>query len=366
MRGKQSRSKFTEFLDSLMSLDRERQIPWFWSYLHGAPCEPEAPPANLEKDEFIIRIYDESRRRQFGQDLKEVILPRLLESCEEIRGDEEYFFNLLSLITYFRPTAAKDRLRRLLYSGVVERQNLSFGPFDLECQLIVANCQYDVDARLKNFIRHTLANKDDFKKYALASYRGLMYAYDETPFLLIPKTARYWSDNEFFSKFTYYLRVSIEKSGSDTFARTYPVILGRIREIDPQLGEKFNRLLAEEIFVADPKRFDDAHYFEMYLGLKIECKEMITPEEIKLLLSDAVDLRRETKVDLLARYYRMRKETVSVYLAGLFVKLPLRTMTTNTDPRLILETGPPIVLRQNETSIVHEALVRGDEQLSQG
>ena len=274
--------KFSELVLQLQTKTEHDLESWIYNYLTTTGYSLSIPGLENEKPLVVKRIYYESGDPEFQMRIG-ISISNLLESCDPVIGKEEYLFYLLTIIPIIRPQKAKQRLKYLLFSKALE--NFHFDVFDLNVQLIAALCEYDIDQTLKDYIFTNLANRSNFKDYAIVCYRGLMHMYDESPFLLIPKIAPFLFDELFYKDFIYLFKISIERIGIITFARVYSSnIMNELKSVDGAYSNKVNQLLLTEILMKY-KNFNSRDYIKLLLQCNNEFKFKLTDSILKQLLN---------------------------------------------------------------------------------
>jgi len=322
--------KLRDFIKELISMDSEKFVDWLDNYLKGIECIPKCPPLSMERHLVVEKIYLDSNNSIFQKTIKKSI-SKLLESFEPVPNSEEYLFYLLSLVISLRPYQAKARLRRLLFSESIE--GLHFEVFNLNTVLIIANCKYDIDPQLKEFITKELATRNTFQDYALACYKGLIYTYDESAYLFIPKLAKFWSDKTFYSNFSTLFKLSFNKIGLSNLQHVYPNVINELKSLNPKFFYKFNNLLINEILI-DNNRLKDQQYIKFLFNVYNEQNLTIPKIIFKEILKNIKNLNTKEMIKILGEY---RKARMAKKGFGFTIYFPTREISRDTNPQITIE-----------------------------
>jgi hypothetical protein len=293
-------SDFEEFACKLAELNDLALATWLEGFLNNEEFPPLPPSLPLERFEVIQKLCCDPRTLRIRPRIENALVV-LLDSFGDPCGKERLLLGLLSLVVVLRPHPGKQALRRMLYSGIVRGSVI--GRIQLTNELIVANCKYGVDSRLHEFITCEVPTfpEPEFKTYALACLRGLMYAYDERPFWFIPNLSRFFGDDGYFSKFCYLLRVGILKSGISTFADCYAPVMEALDEL---ARSKVNEFLCRDVFAEDDTCIGNPHYMRMYLRVRATLAQKVDLFFLAKFASPRVALPEETKKHILAEFWR--------------------------------------------------------------
>lgn len=292
-------SEFEEFGAQLAGLTDTDLATWMEDFLSGRGRPPLPPSLPLEPFEVVQRLCVSPRILGVRPKIERALIS-LLHSVDNPRGKERLLLGLLLLAVVLRPHACRPALRRLLYSGVARGSVV--GRIQLTNELITANCKYGVDERLHEFITSKVPTfrESEFRTYALACFRGLLYAYDERPFWFIPHLSRFFDDEQFFGKFCYLLRVGIRKSGISAFSDCYEGVVAAMGVAERR---KINEFLCSAVFYENDADIANPHYVRMYLRVRAALIQRPDLDFLLKFASSLIPLPTQTKKQILAEFW---------------------------------------------------------------
>ena len=276
---------------------------WIEALISHGEIEPKIEIGEDELQHVLARIYDNLRSEQ-ARNLFSQAVAILFQITPPHERKSEQLYYLTNVISYIRPLQARATLRRLLFGEVLI--DVTYGRQDLHTMLLNANCKYDVDDDLVDYIKRSAARIDDFT-YLLVCFRALATrgAKEAVSFLdlLIPHLTSGVHAQQFSAQVSEFIR----KFGYRQVSKWYALCYESFSSSYAEQWEAFEDILKQCLKVEeelDP-RFSKNPYAMIVLMQLIAGEKILQPNKILSLvrLCSEADIEKTLAVSSLVNIW---------------------------------------------------------------
>jgi hypothetical protein len=152
-----------------MRFGREDWVKWINNFLNEEFCEPQVTMSHQEPYTALAGVFHELETKS-QQDLFAEAVKILFETTPLIKQNARYFRSIIELLALLKPYKAKSLARRHLFTHTFS--GMEDGNLNLHTLLLIANCKYELDEELLDFITRTAKETRD-TGYLLSCLRAV-------------------------------------------------------------------------------------------------------------------------------------------------------------------------------------------------